>query len=57
MDPDMPMEMDIMTMYFYQTTKVKFLFERFDVTSDSGYAGVIIVSFIIGFITETLSIA
>lgn len=49
--------METMTMYFYQSTSVKFLFEKFDVTSDSGYFGVILCAFILGFITETLSIA
>ena len=51
---DMPMTM---TMYFYQSTSVKFLFEKLDVTSGSGYFAVIACAFIIGFITETLSIA
>ena len=46
----------IMTMYFYQSTKVHFLFESYNVTSSSGYFSVLLVSFIFGFLTETLSI-
>lgn len=49
--------MTMMTMYFYQSEKVKFLFDRFDVTDTSGYFGVILCAFILGFLTETLSIA
>ena len=45
-----------MTMYFYQSTKVHFLFESYDVTSASGYFSVLLVAFIFGFLTETLSI-
>ena len=48
--------MMLMTMYFYQSTKVHFLFESYDVTSGSGYFSVLLVSFIFGFLTETLSI-
>ena len=46
----------IMTMYFYYGTKVHFLFESYNVTSGSGYFSVLLVSFIFGFMTETLSI-
>ena len=54
---DMDMDMDMtMTMYFYSSHKVKFLFESFDVKDSTGYFGVCLVSFIIGFTTETLSI-
>ena len=45
-----------MTMYFYQTRQVKFLFSAFDVNSTSGYFSVILVAFIIGFTAETLSV-
>ena len=48
--------MMLMTMYFYQSTKVHFLFESYDVQSTSGYFSVLLVSFILGFMTETLSI-
>ena len=48
--------MMLMTMYFYQSTKVHFLFDSYDVTSGSGYFSVLLVSFIFGFLTETLSI-
>ena len=46
----------LMTMYFYQSTKVHFLFDSYDVQSASGYFSVLLVSFIFGFMTETLSI-
>ena len=46
-----------MTMYLYQSTKVHFLFKEFDVTSGSGYFGALACSFILGFITEALSVA
>ena len=52
----MDMDMMTMTMYFYQSTSVRFLFKEYDVTSSSGYFSVILVSFIIGFVTETLAI-
>lgn len=52
----MGMEMEAMTMYFYQSEKVKFLFESYDVDSSTGYFGVIMVAFILGFVCETLSI-
>ena len=52
----MEMEMETMTMYFYQSEKVKFLFESYDVDSSTGYFGVIMVAFILGFVCETLSI-
>ena len=52
----MPMPMEIMTMYLYQSTKVHFLFESYDVTSATGYFSVLLVAFIFGFLTETLSI-
>lgn len=52
----MGMEMETMTMYFYQSEKVKFLFESYDVDSGTGYFGVIMVAFILGFVCETLSI-
>jgi len=52
----MDMEMETMTMYFYQSEKVKFLFESYDVDSSTGYFGVIMVAFILGFVCETLSI-
>ena len=48
--------MMLMTMYFYQSTKVHFLFESYDVQTASGYFSVLLVSFIFGFMTETLSI-
>ena len=67
MDPDMPMPPDdpdmpmpdmpmVMTMYFYQSEKVKFLFDSYNVDSDTGYFGVCMVAFFFGFVTETLSI-
>jgi len=46
----------IMTMYFYQSQHVKFLFKDFEVSSNTGYFGVCMISFLIGFVTETLSI-
>ena len=52
----MDMDMMTMTMYFYQSTGVRFLFKEYDVSSASGYFSVILVSFIIGFVTETLAI-
>ena len=52
----MDMEMMTMTMYFYQSTGVKFLFKEYDVDSTSGYFSVILVAFVIGFATETLAI-
>ena len=48
--------MMMMTMYFYQGTQVHFLFDSYNVTSNSGYFSVLLVSFIFGFLTETLSI-
>ena len=48
--------MMIMTMYFYQSEKVHFLFERYSVDNSAGYFGVCMVAFFFGFITETLSI-
>ena len=53
---DMDMDAMTMTMYFYQSTSVKFLFKEYDVSSTSGYFSVILVSFVIGFVTETLAI-
>lgn len=50
------MDMMTMTMYFYQSNSVKFLFKEYDVSSTSGYFSVILVSFVIGFATETLAI-
>ena len=46
----------MMTMYLYQSEKVRMLFEAFDVQSNSGYFSVLLVAFIIGFTTETLSV-
>ena len=54
MNDDM-MEMG-MTMFFYQSVKVHFLFESYDVTSGTGYFSVLLVAFIFGFLCETLSI-
>ena len=51
------MEMMTMTMYFYQSTSVKFIFDSFDVTDDSGYFAVLLSAFILGFLTESLSVA
>jgi len=51
------MEMMIMTMYFYQSTSVVLLFKNFDETSGSGYFGALACSFILGFLTEALSVA
>ena len=56
MDDDMDMPMMGMTMYFYQSVKVHFLFDSYDVTSGTGYFSVLLVAFIFGFLTETLSI-
>ena len=53
---DMDMDAMTMTMYFYQSTSVKFLFKEYDVSSTSGYFSVILVCLVIGFATETLAI-
>ena len=50
------MDMMTMTMYFYQSSSVRFLFKEYDVSSTSGYFSVILVSLVIGFATETLAI-
>mgnify|MGYP000048853415 CR=1 FL=1 len=50
------MMMMLMTMYFYQSNKVHFLFDSYNVNTDTGYFSVLLVSFIFGFMTETLSI-
>ena len=52
----MDMDMKMMTMYFYQSMSVRFLFKDYDVDSTSGYFGVLLVAFVIGFMTETCSI-
>ena len=58
-DGDMPMPMPMMpgmTMFFYQSESVHFLFKSYDVTTGTGYFSVLLVAFIFGFMTETLSI-
>ena len=50
------MDMMTMTMYFYQSSSVRFLFKEYDVSSTSGYFSVILVCLVIGFATETLAI-
>ena len=50
------MDMMTMTMYFYQSEKVHFLFKSYDVHTDTGYFGVCVVAFFIGFVTELLSV-
>lgn len=56
LDMDEGMDKMMMTMYFYQSEKVKFLFKEFDVDSNAGYFGACITAFFFGFVTETLSI-
>ena len=56
MDDMSGMDMPGMTMYFYQTESVHFLFESYNVSSGTGYFSVLLVAFIFGFLTETLSI-
>merc|ERR1712216_206314 len=55
-DSGMGMDMMTMTMYLYQGTKVHFLFQSYDVQSNTGYFSVLLVSFIFGFLCETLSV-
>ena len=58
-DGDMPMPMPMMpgmTMFFYQSESVHFLFKSYNVTTGKGYFSVLLVAFIFGFMTETLSI-
>ena len=50
------MDMETMTMYFYQSCKVKFLFANYSVDTDTGYFGACMVSFFFGFVCETLAI-
>ena len=45
-----------MTMYFYQSLKVKFLFDGYETESGASYFGVCVISLFFGFVTETLSI-
>lgn len=52
----MGMEEMIMTMYFYQSKKVNFLFDFYSVDSSTGYFGACMLAFFFGFITESLSI-
>ena len=63
MDMNMGMDMDkgmvetmTMTMYFYQSEKVKFLFDGFETSSSVGYFGACMLAVFFGFMTELLSI-
>lgn len=48
--------METMCMYFYQSSKVKFILEQFDVQSSGQYCIVMLVAFTLGFLTESLNI-
>ena len=52
----MGMDETIMTLYFYQSKKVNFLFDFYSVDSSTGYFGACMLAFFFGFITESLSI-
>ena len=48
--------MEMITMYFYQSERVNFLFDGYSTDSVLGYFGACMLSVCFGFLTETLSI-